>query len=186
MSQDKEPRTSRNLVVRAAGSPAALTAAVRDAIGAMSSETTLRFRLLETQVADSLAQERVLATLSGLFGALALALSAVGLYGLLAHSVARRRREIGIRMALGSTPGGVMRLILGDGLRLALFGVALGAAAAFAATRVLATFLYGVDPRDPLTLAAVATLLVAVAAAACSTAARRAACLEPCAALRHE
>ncbi len=186
MAQEKEPRTSRNLVVRAAGSPAALTAAVRDAVGAMSPETTLRFRLLETQVADSLTHDRVLATLSGFFGALALGLSAVGLYGLLAHSVARRRREIGIRMALGSTPGGVMRLILGDGLRLAAAGVALGVAAALAATRVLAVFLYGVDARDPLTLAAVGGLLVAVAAAACSGAARRAARIEPVIALRHE
>ena len=184
--QDSAPRLSRNLVVRVAGDPALLAPAVRQAIGEFHSQIAIQFRTLETQVADSLNQDRVLAMLSGFFGGLALLLSSMGLYALLAHSVARRRREIGIRMALGSTPQNILRMVLADGLLLAVMGVAVGVGAAIAATRVLGSFLYGVTPRDPLTLAAAGLLLVAVTAAACSRTARRAARIEPWSALRHE
>ncbi len=184
--QDKEPQLSRNLAVRAAGDPMRLASAVRDAIAEINPQIAIQFRKFETQVADSLTQDRVLATLSGFFGGLALLLSCVGLYGLLAHAVARRRREIGIRMALGSTPQAVLRLILGDGVRLAVLGVAVGAVATYFATKVLATFLFGVGARDPLTLTAAGALLIGVAVAACSGAARKAARIEPWSALRHE
>jgi len=177
---------SRKLVLRAASEPAALIPTVRAAIEQYSPQTAIQFLTLETQVADSLNQDRVLALLSGFFGGLALLLSSMGLYGLLAHSVARRGREIGIRMALGSTPQRILRMVLADGLLLAAIGVVVGVGAAVAATRVLASFLYGVAARDPLTLAAAGFLLVAVTAVACSRAARRAARVDPMMALRHE
>ncbi|MGH9793782.1 MAG: ABC transporter permease [Candidatus Acidiferrales bacterium] len=186
VSQDESPGTDRNLLIRAAGSPTALMPAVRAAIEQFSPQTAIRMVTLRTQVADSLAQDRLLAIVSAFFGGLALLLSSVGLYGLLAHSVARRRREIGIRMALGSTPERILRMIVGDGLRLVVIGVVLGVFAAVAATRLLATFLFGVGARDPLTLAAVSVLLVGVTAAACAGAARRAARIEPWSALRTE
>jgi ABC-type antimicrobial peptide transport system permease subunit len=186
LAQDSGPSLSRNLAIRAAGDPSRLAPAVREAIAEINPQVSIQFRKFETQVADSLTQERTLATLSGFFGGLALLLSCVGLYGLLAHAVARRRREIGIRMALGSTPQAVLRLILGDGVRLAVLGVAVGAVATYFATKVLATFLFAVTPRDPITLVAAGALLISVAVAACSGAARKAARIEPWSALRHE
>ncbi len=178
--------TSTNIVVRSSAEPRALIAQVRAAIEDLSPQAAIRFTTLETQVADSLRQDRLLAMLSGFFGALALLLSAMGLYGLLAHSVARRRREIGIRMALGSTPQMILRLILSDGMRLVIFGLVLGTAGTFAATRVLSTFLYGVKERDPLTLTFAGMVLVAIAVSACAGAARRAARIEPYSAIRYE
>jgi len=175
-----------NLLLRTPSDPSVLVPLVNDAITKITPQAALHFTTLNAQVDDSLRQDRLLAMLSGVFGGLALLLSAVGLYGLLAHSVARRRREIGIRMALGSTPQGVLRLILGDGLRLATAGALLGILASLAATRVLATFLYGVDADDPFTLGVAGALLVAIAAMACASAARRAARIEPWAAIRHE
>ncbi len=186
LAQEKLPDANRSLVVRAAGDAAALAATVRAAIEQFSPQTAIRLVTLETQVADSLTQDRLLAIVSAFFGGLALLLSSVGLYGLLAHSVARRRREIGIRMALGSTPERILRMILGDGLRLVVMGVVVGVFAAVAATRLLAAFLFGVGARDPLTLVAVSALLVGVTAAACAVAARRAARIEPWSALRTE
>jgi len=182
----QNPSTAANLLVRTPLEPGALIPLLRSAFQQLSPATALRFIPLETQIADSIRQDRLLALLSGLFGGLALLLSAIGLYGLLAHSVARRRREIGIRMALGSTPQRILQLILGDGVRLALAGVALGVIAALWATRVLAKFLYGVKADDPAMLGAAGALLVIVATVACSVAARRAAHIEPWAAIRHE
>jgi putative ABC transport system permease protein len=119
-------------------------------------------------------------------GLQALALAAIGIYGVVAFSVARRTREIGIRMALGATPARVLRFVMGQGLVLSLVGVVLGVAMALASTRILAGLLYGIGPRDPITFAATALGLVAVALLACWIPARRALRVNPLAALRYE
>jgi putative ABC transport system permease protein len=134
----------------------------------------------------SVAQPRFQTVLLGLFGALALILAAVGIYGVISFSVAQRTHEMGIRMSLGAQPAQVLRLVMGQGARMALAGIALGAAAALGLTRLMRSLLFGVSAADPLTFAAVAILLVAVALAACYVPARRAMRVDPMTALRHE
>ncbi len=175
-----------HLLVRAAATPGNLVPSVRAEIERVLPEASIKFRTLATQVGDSIIQDRIVMVLTSVFGALAVALSTVGLFGLVTRSVARRRREIGIRMALGSTPQGAVRLILSDGMRLTLFGVVLGILGALAATRVLSSFLFGVEPRDPATLAGAGILFVSVAALACTTAARKAALIQPSETIRQE
>ena len=134
----------------------------------------------------SLGREKLLAKLAGFFGALALLLASIGLYGIIAYSVARRRNEIGIRMALGARPGSVLRMMLGESLVVVALGLAVGIPAALACGRLVSTLLYGVEAYDPLTIGATAALLLAVALAASFLPARRASLLDPCAALREE
>jgi ABC-type antimicrobial peptide transport system permease subunit len=131
-------------------------------------------------------QERMIARLSSLFGALALALACVGLYGLLSYEVTRRTREIGIRMALGARGRDVLGNILGQGLALAVSGLVFGIVASFGVTRFLGSILYGVRPSDPMTLIAVTGVLLTVAFVACWIPARRAMKVDPMVALRHE
>jgi ABC-type antimicrobial peptide transport system permease subunit len=137
-------------------------------------------------LSETMAQPRFQAWLLSLFGIVALVLAAVGLYGVLAYAVSQRTHEIGIRMALGAQKRNVLSLVIRHGMRLALIGVCLGAAAAIALTRVLASLLYEVAPTDPLTFASVAFLLLAVAWLACWLPARRAARIDPMEALRCE
>jgi ABC-type antimicrobial peptide transport system permease subunit len=125
-----------------------------------------------------------MATLVGLFGALALLLATVGVYGIMEHLAAQRRTEIGIRLALGAVPGSIFSLILGEGLRLVAIGTALGLVAAFATTRYIQTLLFGVDPVDLTTFAAVSVVLAVTAAVACFVPARRAMRVDPAVALR--
>ena len=124
--------------------------------------------------------------LAGFFALLTLALTGIGLYGVLNYGVVRRRTEIGVRMALGATPGGVVKMILREAMRLVLPGMALGAAGVWGATRLLKTLLYGVKPLDPWMCAASLAALVCVAVLACVLPARRAARVHPMEALRFE
>ena len=133
-----------------------------------------------------MAQERLIALLSGFFGALALLLAGLGLYGVTAHSVTRRRAEIGIRMALGASPQAVQAMIVAEGLRLAALGIGAGLLAAFAASRMVQQLLFNVAPHDPVTYAGVSLLLALVAVAACWLPARRATKVDPLIALRAE
>jgi ABC-type antimicrobial peptide transport system permease subunit len=137
-------------------------------------------------ISDSTAARRFSAILLGSFALVALLLSGVGIYGVISYLIGQRTHEIGIRMALGAQQNKVLHQVLGEGLKLALTGAGIGLAAAFGLTRLMTSLLYGVSPTDPLTFAAVATLLVTVALAACYVPARRAAAVDPMVALRHE
>jgi predicted permease len=160
-----------------------LRQAVRDADPALP---LLGDAPLSTTIGVSLLPNWIAALLASLFGAVGLVLATVGLYGLLAFTVTRRRREIGIRMALGAQAGDVRRLVLGQGLRLTLIGLAIGFALAFAATRLLGSFLFGVSPLDPLTFGAITFLLGSTAAIACIVPAARATRTDPMVAIRHD
>ena len=173
--------------VRTAGEPEAATASVRRAVHELDERFPLNGVKTQTAQADeTLAMERLFAKLLSLFGLLAQALAAVGLYGVLAWSVARRTHEIGIRMAIGATTSSVLRLVLGQGLVPAAIGLAVGLAGALAATRVLGAVLYGVTPLDPLAYAGGALVLITVAVLANYLPARRAARIDPLTALRSE
>jgi ABC-type antimicrobial peptide transport system permease subunit len=174
-------------VVRVTGKPEALMSQIRaplrseDPNLAISEVTTLG------EIVDrSLGREKLLAKLAGFFGALALLLASIGLYGVIAYSVARRRNEIGLRMALGARPGTVLRMVLSESLVVVALGLAVGIPAALACGRLVSSLLYGVKAYDPLTIGGAAALLLAVALAASFLPARRAALLDPCAALREE
>jgi len=172
--------------LRAAGSPANLAPAARAAIEKVNPAIVLEFRTLAVQVAESLTRERLLATLSAFFGGLALLLAAVGLYGVISHNMARRRCEIGIRMALGAERRRILRMAMGDVALVVAIGLAAGLGASLAATRYIASFLYGVTATDARTLAAAALFFGLVAAVAGYVPARRASRLDPMNALREE
>lgn len=173
--------------LRTATEPANLVSAVRSVVNQLDNNLPVFDVKTETETIDRLLfQERFIARLSSFFGILALLLACVGLYGLLSYEVARRTREIGVRMALGAQPRNVLRLVVGHGLALALVGTAVGAIAAFGVTRFLASLLYQVRPSDPVTLVGVAILLLLVALAACYSPARRATRVDPMVALRYE
>ena len=175
------------IVARTEGSPAQEVGAIRKAIERVNGEIVMYDTLtMDGLIAESLTTRRFSIVLLGAFAALALVLSCIGVYGVISHLAGERTHEIGIRVALGAQRTDVLRLILGQGVRMALFGVAVGLAASFGLMRLMKTVLYGISAYDPLTFAAVATLLVLVALLACYLPARRAMHLDPMAALRYE
>jgi ABC-type antimicrobial peptide transport system permease subunit len=137
-------------------------------------------------ISDSISDRRFSMILLGVFAALALMLSSVGIYGVISYLVGQRTHEIGLRMALGAQRRDVLKLVLGHGVKTALLGVAIGLVAALGLTRLMADMLFGVSPTDPVTFAGVAALLVIVAMAACYMPARRAMRVDPMTALRYE
>ena len=174
-----------NVSLRAAsGSPARLARASADAFTRVTPDVSLTMRTLSEQVRNSLVQERVIAMLSGFFGALALLLAAIGLYGVTSYAVARRRTELGIRMALGAAPGGVVRLVLRRVAFLVASGLVLGPVATMWAAQFVATLLYQLQPRDPLTMVWAAALLAAIGAVAGALPAWRASRIDPARVLR--
>lgn len=173
--------------LRTAGNPLAVMPAVREIVRQAGTDIPITNVKTQTQqIDDLLYQERLIARLSSFFGALALLLACIGLYGLLAYEVSRGTREIGIRMALGAQASGVLKGVIARGILLAAVGAAIGMAASIGVTRYLGSMLYGVQPTDAATLAAVSAILMAVAIAACYVPARRATRVDPLVALRHE
>jgi predicted permease len=175
------------LVVRTTGDPLALAPDLRQILREIEPRGVLDdVDLLTHRVSDSVAQPRFAALLLSVFAAVALLLAATGLYGVLSYSVSQRRREMGIRAALGSTRAGIQRLILREGLALTVAGLAIGLGAALGVTRLMASLLFGVTPLDAVSFAAAPLALLGVAAAACLIPARRAALVDPAEALRGE
>ncbi|MDQ3696885.1 MAG: ABC transporter permease, partial [Gemmatimonadota bacterium] len=175
------------VAVRAARDPLALTSAVRGAIRSVDSDMPMSgIRSMDDLLESSLGQRRLSMLLLGSFSALALVLASIGIYGVMSYMVTQRRREMGIRMALGAARGGVLALIVRQGMALALTGVAIGLAGSFALTRLLGSQLYAVEATDPATFALVAFTLSAVALAAMFPAAMRATRVEPAVVLREE
>ncbi len=176
------------LIVRTTTSqPTALTASIRNALAQVDPGVPLtRVRLFEDYIAQSLARPRFNAFLLSIFAGVALLLTAIGIYGVMAYSVAQRRQEIGIRMALGAQKQDVLRLVVGGGMKLTALGVLIGLSAALALTRLLGNMLYGMKPFDGPTLTAVALLLALIALLACWLPARRAAGVNPLVALREQ
>jgi ABC-type antimicrobial peptide transport system permease subunit len=175
------------LVARTAGAPLAAFAGIRQAAGRFDrSAVVYEMRPIEEIVARSIARQRMAMILLSVFSVLALVLAAIGVYGVIAYLAAQRTREIGVRIALGATRSDVLRLVLGQGMRIALAGVGVGIVAALWMTRLLAKMIYGVGATDPLTFACVAVLLTGVALIACYVPARRAMRINPMAALRSE
>jgi predicted permease len=178
---------SADMLIRAAGPTGPLVGLIRREVRLMDEKVpVIGVRPLEEVISVSLLLPRGGATLFGLFGVLGLMLACVGLYGVLVYLVSQRTHEIGIRMALGAQPGDVMRLVLGQGLRLTLVGVGLGLAGAVAMTGAIAAILYGVEATDMLTFACVSAVLLGVALLACYIPARRATRIDPMVALRYE
>jgi putative ABC transport system permease protein len=183
----QSPERRLILLIRTRGEPTGLAPLVRSEIRALDKTVLVSgIASLAGLLDERVAERRFQTWLLALFSALALLLSAVGIYGLMQQSVALRTREIGTRLALGAQPSAVLRLVIGQGMRLALCGVALGLVAAFALTRVLASLLFGVTATDPMTFIAAPLALLLVALLACYLPARRAAKVDPMVALRHE
>jgi predicted permease len=186
-SQASRPSESAQLLIRSTAiSPAALAPSIKQAVGEVSPDIDIVFRVYKDEVDASMLRERLMATLSGAFGLLALLLACVGLYGVMSYGVAGRTNEIGIRMALGARGRDVLWLILREAALLVLVGVGLGLPAALLAARLAAGLLYGVTPADPVSVSLAVLLLSAVAALACYLPARRATKVDPMIALRYE
>jgi putative ABC transport system permease protein len=185
-AQDRDPITFSRFIIRSNLSSGALITSVKQAILESSPEVSLSFRIFKTQIRDGLMRERLMATLSGFFGLLAVLLAMVGLYGVLSYTVAQRRNEIGVRMALGANRFRIFKLIMGEAGALLLIGLGLGGVLAVLAARSASAMLYGLEPGDPLTIGLAILLLGAVGLFASYLPARRAAGQDPMSALREE
>jgi putative ABC transport system permease protein len=173
------------VVIRTHDDPAAIMGPVRRAVAQLDpNEIVYAVETMNGVIERSFAARRLSMILLALFAALALMLSCIGIYGVISYLVGERTREIGVRMALGAQRSDVLRLVLGQGAKMALLGVVFGIALAAGLTRLMSAQLYGVSPRDPLTFAGVALVLMLVALAACYIPARRAASVDPTEALR--
>ena len=186
-SVDQTYRGGLNLVVRAPGGGQGTEDAVRQAVKEIDARMPLyNVRTIEQHLTWAFWAQNMAASLATAFGLLALVLAAVGLYGVVAYTVARRTHEIGIRVALGAQGRDILRIVLGQGMALTLVGLGAGLVGAFALARLLSSLLYGISPGDPATYILVALLLAVVALLACLVPARRATKVDPMVALRYE
>lgn len=183
----QNPTRSMTLVIRTALATQTLTTAIQHQVIALDKDLPMYdVKTMEQRLSNSVAQPRFRTFLLGIFAALALVLSAVGIYGVMSYSTEQRTHEIGIRVALGAQAGDVLKLVVGQGMVLTLIGVLIGLALSFALTRFLSSLLFGVSTTDPGTFVAVSALLATVALVACYIPARRAAKVDPMVALRYE
>jgi putative ABC transport system permease protein len=180
------PNSSPTILIRSTVPPGEIAATARRIFHDLAPDVPVKFSSFADEMGGWLADRRFLLFLVGVFAVGALALAAVGIYGVIAFSVTRRTQEIGVRMALGALRGDVLRLVLGEGARLALAGVGTGIALSVALRRVLSSLFFGISATDPITFAGVAVLLAAVALFASYIPTRRAMRLDPNDALRYE
>jgi ABC-type antimicrobial peptide transport system permease subunit len=181
------PQPNLYLAVRSAGPPPeTLERSVAAALTAVQPDLTLQFQPIKTEVRAALSQDRLLAMLSGFLGGLALLLAALGLYGVTAYAVSRRRVELGIRMALGATPGSVVRNVLASATILLGIGLIAGAVVSLWASRFAESLVYGVSAHDPVTFIAAAVVLSSMAIAAAALPAWRAGLIDPAVTLREQ
>jgi predicted permease len=175
-----------SFLVRTPGDPLALSEPMRRKVREVSSEIPVKFTTMDARLSDTVASPRFRGVLLGIFAALAVCLAMAGVYGVMAYMVTQRGAEIGLRMALGADRPNIVRMVLLRGLQLAAIGLAVGLAGALAATRLIGTMLYGVQPTDPATFAAMAALVIVVTAMACAVPAWRASRVDPMSALRQD
>jgi predicted permease len=185
-AQDSDPTPDISVLVRGAGGPSAVRPSVARAVAAVNPQASLHFDTITSQVQRRLLPERLMATVSGFFGALAGIIAAIGLYGVMSYLVARRRNEIGIRMALGADRAAVVKMVLRESGLLLGAGIAIGAVLAVGAARTASALFFGVSPGDPLTFVKAMATLALVAAVASYLPAERAARVDPMLALREE
>ena len=186
VTQMEKPQPRNQLVIRSSLPVTSLMASIKQAVGDVNPGINLQFKPFKTQVHDSLLQDELMATLSGFFGFLAALLAAIGLYGVMSYMVVQRTREIGIRMAIGAEGGDVLKIILREAGLLTAVGLLIGTGLALGAAQAAKALLYGLKPRDPLTLVIAVVALSAVAAFASFLPAYRASKLDPLTALRYE
>ncbi|MGH9802566.1 MAG: FtsX-like permease family protein, partial [Blastocatellia bacterium] len=183
----QRPQPGMAIVIRTPNDPNSLAASVRGVIKSADSDLPIfRVRTMDQFVADSMTQRRFALLLICIFACLALLLSAIGLYGVMAYSVTQRTHELGLRMALGAQASDVLKLVVKQGMLLAVFGLALGVVGAIFLSRLMKTMLFNVSATDPLVFVAIALTLAAVALLACFIPARRATKVDPMVALRYE
>jgi putative ABC transport system permease protein len=181
------PSSGMTVILKAAGDPNQLIAAVRQQVKAIDPDQPIySVRTMDDIRAESVAPERLNLTLLSIFAGIALVLAVVGIYGVMSYTVTQRTHEIGIRMAIGAQPRDVFRMVIGQGMMLALIGVVCGLIGAFGLTRLMASMLFGVEPTDPMTFTAIAVLLTGVALVACYVPGRRATKVDPVVSLRYE
>ncbi len=185
-TQQEKPGPDDQILIRSSLPLASLMASMKETIGDVNPSIDLDFKIFKTRIHDSLLQDQLMATLSGFFGFLAALLAAIGLYGVISYMVVQRTKEIGIRMAIGAERVDVLRLILREAGMLTVAGLLIGAALALASAQAAKSLLYGLKPRDPITLLAAVVVLSAVAAFASFWPAYRASKLDPLIALRYE
>src|SRR5208282_1516459 len=185
-TQEEKPGPYDQILIRSSLPLTSLIGSLKESVGSMNPGIDLEFKVLKTRIHESLLQDQLMATLSGFFGFLAALLAAIGLYGVISYMVVQRTKEIGIRMAIGAERSDVLQLILREAGFLTLAGLVIGAGLALASAQAAKSLLYGLKPRDPITLVAAVVVLSAVAAFASFLPAHRASKLDPLIALRYE